>query len=136
MTYYKSAVIRQKWVKSLKRVSAKSEHSGRAVSSYDPGEKVVRSEVVAQSRRIKSKIAPPAPARYDWMDEAACAGSSTELFFVAPGKEQYAKSICSSCPVVRQCLLTALADPHLEGVWGNTTKTERDDMRRARKAAS
>jgi len=35
-----------------------------------------------------------------------------------------AKAICSDCPVVRQCLLTAL-DERLDGIWGGTTLGER-----------
>jgi WhiB family redox-sensing transcriptional regulator len=47
---------------------------------------------------------PQGGGPFEWMDSAACADSSVELFFPVKG-ESYAraKSICGRCPVVEQC---------------------------------
>ncbi|MEU2380381.1 WhiB family transcriptional regulator [Streptomyces misionensis] len=43
-----------------------------------------------------------------------------------------AKAFCRTCPVMADCLAWALANPHLtsDGVWGGTTTTERNAVRR------
>ncbi|POX58876.1 hypothetical protein C3492_35690 [Streptomyces sp. Ru62] len=43
-----------------------------------------------------------------------------------------AKAFCRTCPIMADCLSWALANPHLagEGVWGGTTRTERNAARR------
>ncbi len=43
-----------------------------------------------------------------------------------------AKAFCRTCPIMADCLAWALANPHLagEGVWGGTTRTERNALRR------
>ncbi|MFE4539633.1 WhiB family transcriptional regulator [Streptomyces scopuliridis] len=43
-----------------------------------------------------------------------------------------AKRLCYTCPALADCLSWALANPHLagEGVWGGTTRTERNAVRR------
>ena len=63
----------------------------------------------------------------DWMEEGACAGSKDpDLFFREdrPSK-MIAKNICRSCPVVRPCLLFAVAHRINYGVWGGKDDTER-----------
>ena len=41
-----------------------------------------------------------------------------------------AKAVCLKCPVVAQCLESALRAGRVEGVWGGTTEVERRAMRR------
>ena len=43
--------------------------------------------------------------------------------------EMDAKAICEGCPITFQCLQAALAENEY-GVWGGTTKDERDLMRK------
>lgn len=43
-----------------------------------------------------------------------------------------AKQLCQQCPVVVECLQTALDDEGLRGVWGGMTDIERRRERRRR----
>jgi WhiB family redox-sensing transcriptional regulator len=77
-----------------------------------------------------------------WVDQAACKGAPIEYFFaVTPdryGVERHdpvllaeGRRICDRCPVREECLDAALAkglDVH--GVWGGTTKAERERLLR------
>jgi len=72
--------------------------------------------------------------RPDWMDEGACRGAPSSLFYVdddaAAGP---AKEICGTCPVQVDCLAFALnnmKDATDAGVWGGTTARERRSIRR------
>lgn len=65
------------------------------------------------------------------MESAACRALPTDLFFPAEGSNgndpviAAAKAVCWQCPVRRQCVAYALADPAVSGVWGATTTDER-----------
>ncbi|MFD7707862.1 WhiB family transcriptional regulator [Streptomyces sp. NPDC059786] len=71
-----------------------------------------------------------------WREIAACLHADPDLFFpigsTGPTVEQIdeAKAVCGRCPVLDQCLGTALRLGHVEGIWGGTTETERRAMRR------
>lgn len=41
-----------------------------------------------------------------------------------------AKKLCESCPVQRECLAYAVANPELLGIWGGLTPKERLGLRR------
>ena len=70
---------------------------------------------------------------YGWHEKAACQGENTELFFYDENergltkdkKVKAAKAICSSCPVIKECLQWALATKEPAGIWGGTTPEER-----------
>ena len=69
-----------------------------------------------------------------WMFDTPCGTVPPDLFFPSTGETssaQTAKHICSTCPVQLDCLTYALADPHLFGIWGGTTESDRDKLRRA-----
>jgi WhiB family redox-sensing transcriptional regulator len=69
-----------------------------------------------------------------WFESALCRGK-THLFYgdelgrSAPAKrrqrETVAKSICAVCPVVDECLKTALENDDDFGIWGGLTPNER-----------
>jgi len=64
---------------------------------------------------------------------AACRDLPTELFFPAECDDdgaEAAKAVCRSCPVRRDCVAYALADPTLTGVWGASTEAQRRNRRR------
>lgn len=64
-----------------------------------------------------------------WQQFAECLDVDPEVFF--PDRSDpatLAKSICSRCPVMEQCLETALENGEEFGVWGNTTERERAEM--------
>jgi len=56
-----------------------------------------------------------------WQNEAKCGGQETSEFF---DNEDKAKQFCVGCPVIEECLETALVYNY-EGVWGGTTSKER-----------
>ena len=72
----------------------------------------------------------------DWRFEAACLSHDPELFFPigdsgpAVAQIEQAKSVCSSCPVVRDCLTWALESGQDSGVWGGMSESERLQLRR------
>lgn len=50
------------------------------------------------------------------------------MFFPATGKNQKAKAFCNNCPVITQCLQSALANDEY-GIWAGTTEKERAQMK-------
>lgn len=74
-----------------------------------------------------------------WITQAACNGADTELFFPPHGDSTHgsqAKQICNGCPVVTDCLLYALTDLQLVGVWGATSHKQRRQIHRNRNRKS
>ncbi|HYU84239.1 MAG TPA: WhiB family transcriptional regulator [Kribbellaceae bacterium] len=77
----------------------------------------------------------PAPLwdNWSWQEQAACRDVDPDLFFSVESerglrrraREVLAKSLCSTCPVRRQCREHALATGETYGVWGGTTEEER-----------
>ena len=74
-----------------------------------------------------------------WRDRALCRETDPELFFPigttghAVGTIEQAKSICSGCQVVGECLDYALANREKVGVWGGATERERRRLLRQRR---
>jgi WhiB family transcriptional regulator, redox-sensing transcriptional regulator len=82
---------------------------------------------------------PPPSSRIAWRHRAACRGFDPNLF--VPRVENHeqvtdAVAICAGCDVSAECLVEALADPRLVGVWGGLTTQERRELRRERRQAS
>jgi WhiB family redox-sensing transcriptional regulator len=81
-------------------------------------------------------------ADMDWMQDAACQGKPSKLFFPGPGQGyEEGKRICYGCQVRQDCLNYAMVvfpqadDEH--GMWGGKTPAERRKMkRRQRKLAA
>lgn len=73
----------------------------------------------------------------DWMEDAACRGRSTRLFFPERGDANVlALKICNGCAVQVECLDYALRTGQHHGIWGGTSGKERVQMRRqARRTA-
>jgi WhiB family redox-sensing transcriptional regulator len=70
-----------------------------------------------------------------WMDRAACLNADPDQFF--PDEEgkssaKHARTVCATCPVVRECAEFGIRN-HEYGIWGGLTDKQRDDIRRARK---
>lgn len=74
--------------------------------------------------------------------EPPCATSYPDAFFPedAPENsrskrgtytmEREAKITCSECPYMKACLLYALKNPELMGIWGGTNDYQRKNMRK------
>lgn len=60
-----------------------------------------------------------------WSSDALCA----KMRNAASAAPADLKELCGFCPVVKQCLATAMADKSLIGIWGGTTERERRLMR-------
>lgn len=75
--------------------------------------------------------APVKPGGTAWMAEAVCLGH-THVFFAPPGerpearevREEKARSICRTCPVLRPCRMWA-RDNREYGFWGGESEEER-----------
>lgn len=84
------------------------------------------------------RLPKPLMENYDWQLEGACRRSNTETFFFAEAergkrrlaREQAAKAVCATCPVVQACLDHALKVREPYGVWGGTTPEERESILR------
>lgn len=73
---------------------------------------------------------PPPPA---WMRRGVCMDADPDLFFPRKGDNgRDAKRICALCPVADECAAYA-AENELHGIWGGTSKGERE---RAHQAAA
>ena len=69
----------------------------------------------------------------DWRALSKCAALTAKeadaLFFPPPGgKKNRAESFCNDCPVMRECLSTALPKGTV-GFWAGTTEQDRQGMR-------
>lgn len=70
----------------------------------------------------------------DWIDQALCAQTDPEIFFVEKGgSTREAKAVCARCPVRLKCLEEALRTGERHGVRGGLSERER---RKLKKAAS
>jgi WhiB family redox-sensing transcriptional regulator len=79
--------------------------------------------------KIKGKTRTPT-----WRDEAVCLDYPSELFFpigeigASLNQTEQAKTVCARCPVLYQCLKTAL-DGNESGIWGGMTERERHSFK-------
>lgn len=75
----------------------------------------------------------------DWRDRAECLGAGAHIFFpdIEKGERgdhvwEQARSICSVCPVTRECLSYALPFEEVtgrrDGMFGGLTPKERDQL--------
>ena len=71
-----------------------------------------------------------------WRDDAACRDVDPTLYFplgtgpAALEQAAQAKSVCSACPVVQQCLVFAVTTNQEYGIWGGLDEEERREVRR------
>lgn len=76
---------------------------------------------------------------WKWQDHAACRGKDLNLFFGHEGerydqdgkerREAEARAVCASCPVSRQCHITAM-DGREYGLWAGLDEEQRANQRR------
>jgi len=79
----------------------------------------------------------------NWRSAGACLSADPDLFFpvasAGPADRQIAraKMICAGCTVRRECLDFATSHDHVYGIWGGTTREDRQrERRRKRRAAA
>ncbi|MFJ2061093.1 WhiB family transcriptional regulator [Streptomyces sp. NPDC087908] len=67
----------------------------------------------------------------EWKRDGACVspGVDPDIFFAPPdGRKNWdkaAKLLCRVCPVKKDCLITAIEDGEMHGVWGGLNGSER-----------
>lgn len=75
-----------------------------------------------------------------WLDQAACKGKPTSLFFIEKGDSyDVARTLCSTCPVREECLEDALSwetQGQRNGFVGGLSPEERDHEVRYRRYAA
>lgn len=75
----------------------------------------------------------------NWMDDAACKGMDTDIFYPVAGEVAAARAICRACPVQNDCFQWSLdiEDEHavLGGVAAFTRQRILTARRRKRKAS-
>ena len=73
-----------------------------------------------------------------WRERAACRGIDTDVFFDVDGvftleRLNKAKSICSDCEVQDDCLMYAVDNNIVAGIYGGMTRKNRLAIRKASK---
>jgi WhiB family redox-sensing transcriptional regulator len=78
----------------------------------------------------------------DWAKDAMCKGQPQEWWFPKEMNTResrklmiQAKTLCNICKVREQCLLSALKNEEVFGIWGGKTPVERGVSRRMRAIA-
>jgi WhiB family transcriptional regulator, redox-sensing transcriptional regulator len=78
----------------------------------------------------------------NWRAAGACLSADPDLFFpissAGPAERQIAraKMICAGCRVRRECLDFALSHSQVYGIWGGTTREDRQRARRRTRRAA
>lgn len=83
-----------------------------------------------------SRLPKPVASNWEWQYEGACRSLPTEMFFHPDGergprrkaRENAAKAVCATCPVIAACRAHALAAQEPYGIWGGLTEEERLDI--------
>lgn len=75
----------------------------------------------------------PVADEWEWQYQGACRGMDPEMFFHPDGergprrrnRENAAKAVCASCPVLQKCRERALAIAEPYGIWGGLSEDDR-----------
>jgi WhiB family transcriptional regulator, redox-sensing transcriptional regulator len=104
------------------------------------GNKALAIKVVACMSE-NSKALRPIASSWEWQFSAACKDLPSETFFHPDGERgpsrknriKNAKTICASCPVIKECLDHALNVQEPFGIWGGKSEEERAELLSTRK---
>jgi len=80
-----------------------------------------------------SRLPLPIADHWEWQYQGACRDLPPEMFFHPDGergprrrnRENAAKAVCASCPVMAACRAQALAVQEPYGIWGGLSEDER-----------
>lgn len=81
-----------------------------------------------------SRLPGPVADLWDWQFAGSCRDADPTLFFHPEGergparrnRDEAARAVCRSCPVMQQCREHALAVREPYGVWGGLTEDDRE----------
>ncbi|MBA2389432.1 MAG: WhiB family transcriptional regulator [Geodermatophilaceae bacterium] len=82
------------------------------------------------------RLPTPVSETWDWQLRGSCRGVDTVLFFHPDGerglararRQEAAKAVCASCPVLEACRQHALTVHEPYGVWGGMGEEERSRL--------
>jgi WhiB family redox-sensing transcriptional regulator len=80
-----------------------------------------------------ARLPKPIASEWEWQHEGACRELPSEMFFHPDGergprrrnRENTAKAICATCPVIEACRKHALAVQEPYGIWGGLSEDDR-----------
>lgn len=80
-----------------------------------------------------SRLPRPIADEWEWQYQGACRGLSSEIFFHPDGergprrrnRENTAKAICATCPVMLACRAHSLRVQEPYGIWGGLSEDDR-----------
>ena len=80
-----------------------------------------------------SRLPIPVMEEWEWQYKGACRDLDPEAFFHPDGergprrrnRENAAKAVCASCPVIQACRTHALAVQEPYGIWGGMSEDDR-----------
>ncbi|KGA19015.1 hypothetical protein GM50_6950 [freshwater metagenome] len=80
-----------------------------------------------------SRLPIPVMEEWEWQYQGACRDLDPEMFFHPDGergprrrnRENAAKAVCASCPVIAACRAHALAVQEPYGIWGGLSEDDR-----------
>ena len=81
----------------------------------------------------RSRLPQPIAEQWEWQYEGACRSMDSERFFHPDGergprrrnRENAAKAVCASCPVIAACRAHALSVQEPYGIWGGLSEDDR-----------
>jgi WhiB family redox-sensing transcriptional regulator len=96
---------------------------------------------VSYRLQASQRVSPSSDRVPHWHEEAVCNDGNAHLFFAdhderwqaRERREQEAKALCRTCPVRLECLEHALTYPEYHGVWGATSREDRQRLRREKR---
>lgn len=94
-----------------------------------------------QALSLVRRLQPEIDKNPRWVDLASCCDEDPELFFpignTGPAIRQIedAREVCDRCPVEAECLVWALTNNVCDGVWGGTSESERQTIKRRMRRA-
>ena len=80
-----------------------------------------------------ARVPLPIIEDWEWQHEGSCRTLPSEMFFHPDGergprrrnRENAAKAVCATCPVMQRCRQHALANQEPYGIWGGLSEDDR-----------
>lgn len=97
------------------------------------GVTLVAPRIPAGSRLPWWERDPRPLTKYAWMDDGACVGQPSEIFFPDESDQSTidrAKAICARCPIQQRCAEVALVRREPYGIWGGLSERDRRSILR------